>query len=45
MDGQLKLRFCTVPVQKNLVSKKIEVLGRDDMLTRIKSVFENLLNG
>ena len=45
MDGQLKLRFCTVPVQKNLVSKKIEVLGRDDMLTRMKSVLENLLNG
>lgn len=45
MDGQLKLRFCTVPVEKNKVSKKIEVLWRDDMLSRIKSVLENLLNG
>ncbi len=45
MDGQLKLRFCTIPVQQNRVSKGKDIYGRDDSLTRIKSVFENLLNG
>jgi len=45
LDGQLKVRFCTIPVQQNRVSKGKDIYGRDDSLTRMKDVFENLLNG
>jgi hypothetical protein len=45
LDGQLKVRFCTIPVQQNRISKGKDIYGRDDSLNRIKAVFENLLNG
>jgi len=45
LDGQLKVRFCTVPVQQNRVSKGKDIYGRDDSLSRMQAVFENLLNG
>lgn len=45
LDGQLKVRFCTIPVQQNRVSKGKDIYGRDDSLSRMKDVFENLLNG
>lgn len=45
LDGQMKLRFCTIPVQKNRISKQKDILWRDDSLSRIKSVFEKLTNG
>lgn len=45
MDRQSKLRFCSIPVQQNRISKGKDILWRDDSLSRIKAVFENLLNG
>lgn len=45
IDGQLKVRFCTIPVQQNRVNKQSDILSRDDSLGRIKLVFEKLLNG
>jgi len=44
-EWQAKLRFCTIPVEQNRISKQKDILWWDDSLSRIKSVFENLLNG
>jgi hypothetical protein len=43
-NEMLKLKFCTVPAKPDSISRGKTIYSLDDMLTRIKGLFDNLIN-
>jgi hypothetical protein len=43
-NEMLKLRFCTIPVQQNRISRGKTINSLDEMMGRIRDVLDNLIN-